>query len=84
MVDMVASVIHAFDDIELIYLNQLVTLLFNDDKLIKPIDGLVCMSLEIMFVPDLLEPLSWLVWLACMSVLVLLCYRNLAGCVMFS
>ena len=51
---MVASVIHAFEDIELIYLNQLVTLLFNDDKLIKPIDGLVCMSLEIMFVPDLL------------------------------
>ena len=68
MVDMVASVIHAFDDIELIYLNQLVTLLFNDDQLIKPIDGLVCMSLEIMFVPDLLEPLSWLVWLACMRV----------------
>ena len=68
MVDMVASVIHAFDDIELIYLNQLVTLLFNDDKLIKPIDGLICMSLEIMFVPDLLEPLSWLVWLACMRV----------------
>jgi len=67
MVDMVASVIHAFDDIELIYLNQLVTL-FNDDQLIKPIDGLVCMSLEIMFVPDLLEPLSWLVWLACMRV----------------
>ena len=30
---MVASVIHAFDDIELIYLNQLVTLLFNDDGL---------------------------------------------------
>ena len=44
---MVASVIHAFDDIELIYLNQLV-------------------------------------WLACMSVLVLICYRNFAGCVMFS
>jgi hypothetical protein len=68
MVDMVASVIHAFDDIELIYLNQLVTLLFNDDQIIEPIDGLVCMSLEIMFVPDLLEPLSWLVWLACMRV----------------
>ena len=68
MVDMVASVIHAFDDIELIYLNQLVTLLFNNDQLIKPIDGLVCMSLEIMFVPDLLEPLSWLVSLACMRV----------------
>jgi len=31
MADMVASVIHAFDDIELIYLNQLITLLFNDD-----------------------------------------------------
>ena len=61
MVDMVANVIHAFEDIELIYLNQLVTLLFNDDQLIKPIDGLVCMSLEIMVVPDLLEPLSWLV-----------------------
>jgi hypothetical protein len=68
MVDVVASVIHAFDDIELIYLNQLVTLLFNDDQLIEPIDGLVCMSLEIMFVLDLLEPLSWLVWLACMRV----------------
>jgi len=67
MVNMVASVIHVFDDIELIYLNQLVTLL-NDDQLIKPIDGLVCMSLEIMFVPDLLEPLLWLVWLACMRV----------------
>jgi hypothetical protein len=37
---MVASVIHVFDDIELIYLNQLVTLLFNNDQLIKPIDGL--------------------------------------------
>jgi hypothetical protein len=68
MVDMVASVIHVFNDIELIYLNQLVTLLFNTDKLIKPIDGLICMSLEIMFVPDLLEPLSWLIWLACMRV----------------
>ena len=68
MVDMVANVIHAFEDIELIYLNQRVTLLFNDDQLIKPIYGLVCMSLEIMFVPDLLEPLSWLVWLACMRV----------------
>ena len=68
MVDMVASVIHVFDVIELIYLKQLVILLFNDDQLIKPIDGLVCMSLEIMFVPDLLEPLSWLVWLACMRV----------------
>jgi hypothetical protein len=68
MVDMVASVIHAFDDIELIYVSQLVILLFNDDQLNKPIDGLVCMSLEILFVPDLLEPLSWLVWLACMRV----------------
>ena len=62
MVDMVASVIHVFDVIELIYLKQLVILLFNDDQLIKPIDGLVCMSLEIMFVPDLVESLSWLVW----------------------
>ena len=61
MVDMVANVIHAFEDIELIYLNQRVTLLFNDDQLIKPMDGLVCISLEIMFVLDLLEPLSWLV-----------------------
>jgi hypothetical protein len=68
MVDMVASVIHAFANIELIYINQLVTLLLNDDQLIKTIDGLVCMSLEIMFVPDLLEPLSWLVWLDCMRV----------------
>jgi hypothetical protein len=59
MVDVVASVIHAFDDIELIYLNQLVTLLFNDDQIIEPIDGLVCMSLEIMFVPDLLEHHGW-------------------------
>ena len=82
---MVASVIHAFDDIELIYLNQLVTLLFNDGQLIKPIDGLVCMSLEIMFVPDLLEPFI-MVGMASLheSVLVLLCYCNLAGCVMFS
>jgi hypothetical protein len=75
MVDMVASVIHVFDDIKLIYLNQLVTLLnqlvtllFNNDQLIKPIDGLVCMSLKIMFVLTLLEPLSWLIWLACMRV----------------
>jgi hypothetical protein len=68
MVDMVASVIHAFADNELIYINQLVTLLFNDDQLINTIDGLVCMSLEIMFVPDLQEHLSWLVWLACMRV----------------
>ena len=68
MVNMVASVIHVFDDIELIYLNQMVTLLFNDGQLIKPIDGLVCMSLEIMFVPDLLEHLSWLIWLAYMRV----------------
>jgi hypothetical protein len=68
MVDMVASVIHVSDDIELIYLNQLVTLLFNNDQLIKPIDGLVCMSLKIMFVLTLLEPLSWLIWLACIRV----------------
>jgi hypothetical protein len=43
-----------------IYLKQLVNLLFNDDQLIKLIDGLICRLLEIMFVFDLLEPSSYL------------------------
>jgi hypothetical protein len=68
MVDMVVSVIYVFNDIELIHLNQLVILLFNNDQLIKPTDGLVCMSLKAMFVLALLKPLSWLIWLTCIRV----------------
>jgi len=52
--------IYALNRVVFIYLKQLVTLLFNDDQLIKLIDGLVCRLLEIMFVFNLLEPSSYL------------------------
>ena len=51
---------HALVKVVFIYLKQPVTLWFNDDQLIKLIDGLVCRLLEIMFVYGLLEPSSYL------------------------
>ena len=51
---------HDLVKVVFIYLKQLVTLWFNDDQLIKLIDGLVCRLLEIMFVFGLLEPSSYL------------------------
>jgi len=51
---------HDLVKVVFIYLKQLVTFWFNDDQLIKLIDGLVCRLSEIMFVSDLLEPSSYL------------------------